>query len=69
MNSSETRTSNKNKGVIKSKSLVDLLNKKVELKKELIRLKKLKEQPKKQEFLSESIAQIDEFLSQHKIQK
>ena len=60
---------NKDKGVIKSKSLVDLLNKKVELKKELIRLKKLKEQPKKQEFLSESIAQIEEFLSQHKIQK
>jgi len=69
MNSSETRTDSKNKGIIKSKSLVDLLNKKVELKKELIRLKKLKEQPKKQEFLSESIAQIDEFLSQHKIQK
>jgi hypothetical protein len=69
MNSSETRTDSKNKGIIKSKSLVDLLNKKVELKKELIRLKKLKEQPKKQEFLSESIAQIEEFLSQHKIQK
>ncbi len=69
MNSSETRIDSKNKGIIKSKSLVDLLNKKVELKKELIRLKKLKEQPKKQEFLSESIAQIEEFLSQHKIQK
>jgi hypothetical protein len=60
---------NKDKGVIKSKSLVDLLNKKVELKKELIRLKKQKEQPKKQELLVESIAMIDEFLSKHKIQK
>ena len=60
---------NKDKGVIKSKSLVDLLNKKVELKTELIRLKKDKKQPKKQEVLTESIAMIDEFLSKHKIQK
>ena len=60
---------NKDKGVIKSKSLVDLLNKKVELKTELIRLKKEKKQPKKQEVLTESIAMIDEFLSKHKIQK
>ncbi len=60
---------NKDKGIIKSKSLVDLLNKKVELKTELIRLKRQKEQPKKQELLVESIAMIDEFLSKHKIQK
>lgn len=60
---------NKDKGIIKSKSLVDLLNKKVELKTELIRLKKEKKQPKKQEVLTESIAMIDEFLSKHKIQK
>ena len=60
---------NKDKGVIKSKSLVDLLNKKVELKTELIRLKKEKKQPKKQEVLTESIAMIYEFLSKHKIQK
>ena len=60
---------NKDKGVIKSKSLVDLLNKKVELKTELIRLKKEKKQPNKQEVLTESIAMIDEFLSKHKIQK
>ena len=60
---------NKDKGVIKSKSLVDLLNKKVVLKTELIRLKKEKKQPKKQEVLTESIAMIDEFLSKHKIQK
>ena len=32
---------NKSKGIIKGKSLVDLLQKKVSLKKELIRLKKL----------------------------
>tara|TARA_B100001250_G_C19635344_1_gene715689 strand:- start:465 stop:662 length:198 start_codon:yes stop_codon:yes gene_type:complete len=60
---------NKDKGIIKSKSLIDLLNKKVELKTELIRLKKEKKQPKKQEVLTESIAMIDEFLSKHKIQK
>ena len=60
---------NKDKGIIKSKSLIDLLNKKVELKTVLIRLKKEKKQPKKQEVLTESIAMIDEFLSKHKIQK
>ena len=38
---------NKSKGIIKGKSLVDLLQKKVSLKKELIRLKKLNEQQKK----------------------
>ena len=60
---------NKSKGIIKGKSLVDLLQKKVSLKKELIRLKKLNEQQKKQEILIESISQIDKFLSKHKIQK
>ena len=59
----------KSKGIIKGKSLVDLLQKKVTLKKELIRLKKLNEQQKKQEILIESISQIDKFLSKHKIQK
>lgn len=60
---------NKSKGIIKGKSLVDLLQKKVSLKKELIRLKKLNEQQKKQELLVESISKIDEFLAKHKIQK
>ena len=62
-------TANKEKGVIKEKSLMSLLNKKVELKKELIVLKKLHEDTKKQKELVESIAKIDRFLSTHRIQK
>ena len=60
---------NKEKGIIKEKSLMSLLNKKVELKKELIVLKKLHEDTKKQEELLKSIAKIDQFLSTHRIQK
>ena len=67
MNSSVKQ--NKSKGIIKGKSLVDILQKKVSLKKELIRLKKLNEQQKKQELLVESISKIDEFLAKHQIQK
>ena len=60
---------NKNKGIIKKKPLMDILNRKVELKKELIVLKKLHEDTKKQEELVKSIAKIDRFLSTHRIQK
>ena len=60
---------NKNKGIIKKKSLMDILNRKVELRKELILLKKKHEDTKKQEELVESIAEIDSFLSTHRIQK
>ena len=62
-------TANKEKGIIKKKSLMDILNRKVELKKELIVLKKLHEDTKKQEELVKSIAKIDRFLSTHRIQK
>ena len=48
---------------------MSLLNKKVELRKELIVLKKLHEDTKKQEELVKSIAKIDKFLSTHRIQK
>ena len=65
----KSSTQNKEKGIIKEKSLMDLLNRKVELKKELIVLKKLHEDVTKQEKLEESIAKIDEFLSTHRIQK
>ena len=60
---------NKEKGIIKEKSLMDLLDRKVELKKELIVLKKLHEDVTKQEKLEDSIAKIDQFLSTHRIQK
>jgi len=62
-------TANKEKGIIKEKSLMDLLNRKVELRKELIVLKRSHEDIKKQEELVESIAKIDKFLSSHRIQK
>ena len=62
-------TANKEKGVIKEKPLMDILNRKVELKKELIQLKKDHEDTKKQEELLEDIRIIDEFLSTHRIQK
>tara|TARA_B100000745_G_C19896595_1_gene300113 strand:- start:85 stop:279 length:195 start_codon:yes stop_codon:yes gene_type:complete len=60
---------NKTKGIIKEKSLMDILNRKVELRKELIVLKKKHRDIKKQEELLESIAKIDSFLSTHRIQK
>ena len=60
---------NKEKGVIKKKPLMQILNRKVELRKELIELKKHHEDTKKQEELIEDIKIIDEFLSSHRIQK
>ncbi len=62
-------TANKEKGVIKKKPLMQILNRKVELRKELIELKKHHEDTKKQEELIEDIRIIDEFLSTHRIQK
>lgn len=62
-------TANKDKGLIKKKPLMDILNRKVELRKELIVLKRLHEDTKKQEELVKSIAKIDRFLSTHRIQK
>ena len=65
----KSSTQNKESGIIKEKSLMDLLQRKVELKKELIVLKKLHEDVTKQEKLEDSIAKIDQFLSTHRIQK
>ena len=61
-------TENK-KGLIKKKPLMDLLNTKVELRKELILLKKLHESKERQLVLLEKIDEIDQFLADHKIQK
>ena len=61
-------TQNK-KGLIKEKPLMDLLNTKVELRKELILLKKLHESKERQLVLLEKIEEIDQFLADHKIQK
>ena len=57
------------RGVLKGTSVMSLLSKKVELKKELISLKKTKSQPKRQESLLEEIENIETYLSKHKIQK
>ena len=48
---------------------MDLLNKKVDLKKQLITLKKNKQEEELQEELIEAIAEIDNFLSRYRIQK
>ena len=48
---------------------MDLLNKKVDWKKQLITLKKNKQEEELQEELIEAIAEIDNFLSRHRIQK
>ena len=57
------------RGVLKGTSVMSLLSKKVELKKELISLKKTRSQPKRQESLLEEIEYIETYLSKHKIQK
>ena len=62
-------TANKEKGIIKEKPLMDLLNTKVELRKELILLKKLHESKERQLELLEKIEEINQFLTEHKIQK
>jgi len=57
------------KGIIKEKALLDIIGRKVHLKKQLIELKKEHKDTKRQEELSEDIKFIDEFLSTHRIQK
>ena len=60
----------KDRGIIKSKSLVELLNHKVDLKKQLIELRKLKTTDKQLiKELSDTISEIELFLSKHRIQK
>ena len=48
---------------------MELLNKKVEMKKELIILKKTHENETRQKELLDTIISIDEFITHHKIQK
>ena len=48
---------------------MDLLSHKVELKKQLIVLKRTHKDEEKQEELVESIAEIEKFLANHRIQK
>ena len=64
-----TPNNNNKRGILKGTSVMSLLSKKVELKKELISLKKIKSQPKRQESLLEEIQKIETYLSKHKIQK
>jgi len=59
----------KNKGIIKSKPLVDILVEKTEKKKELIQLKKSHQNEERQLELVEEISAIEKFLSKHRIQK
>jgi|TARA_Y100000758_G_scaffold167435_1_gene118908 hypothetical protein len=65
----ETTNKVDKKGLIKEKPLLELLNMKVELRKELIVLKKLHESKKRQLELLDKIEEIDQFITTHKIQK
>ena len=65
----KSSTPSEDRGTIKSKSLMDLLSHKVELKKQLIVLKRTHKDEEKQEELVESIAEIEKFLATHRIQK
>ena len=64
-----TQNKTDKKGLIKEKPLMELLNRKVELRKELILLKKLHESKERQLELLDKIEQIDQFITTHKIQK
>ena len=64
-----TQNKTDKKGLIKEKPLMELLNRKVELRKELILLKKLHESKERQLELLEKIEEINQFLTEHKIQK
>jgi SPX domain protein involved in polyphosphate accumulation len=66
---SSTQNKTDKKGLIKEKPLMELLNRKVELRKELILLKKLHESKERQLELLEKIEEINQFLTEHKIQK
>ena len=66
---SSTQNKTDKKGLIKEKPLMELLNKKVELRKELKVLKKLHESKERQLELLEKIEEINQFLTEHKIQK
>jgi hypothetical protein len=69
MTSSTQTKITKNKGIIKSKPLVDLLVEKTNKKKELIQLKKAHQNEERQLELVDEIANIEKFLSKHRIQK
>tara|TARA_R100001443_G_C3353290_1_gene177309 strand:- start:881 stop:1090 length:210 start_codon:yes stop_codon:yes gene_type:complete len=69
MTSSTQTKITKNKGIIKSKPLVDLLVEKTNKKKELIQLKKAHQNEERQLELVDEIASIEKFLSKHRIQK
>jgi|TARA_Y100000996_G_C22458941_1_gene617164 hypothetical protein len=69
MTSSTPTNITKNKGIIKSKPLVDLLVEKTNKKKELIQLKKAHQNEERQLVLVDEIASIEKFLSKHRIQK
>lgn len=69
MKSSTQSRTTKDKGIIKSKPLVDLLVEKTEKKKELIQLKKSNIDQERQDELIDQITKIEKFLSKHRIQK
>ena len=57
------------KGVLIGHTVVDILQRKVELKKELIHLRKLHINEERQKKLEDKLAEYDDYLHKHRLQK
>jgi len=61
--------SSKEKGVLIGHTVIDILQRKVALKKELIHLRKIKKNQDRQDLLESKIVEYDEYLHKHRLQK
>ena len=57
------------KGVLIGHTVIDILQQKVKLKKELIHLRKLHQNEERQKLLEGKIEEYDEYLHKHRLQK
>ena len=64
-----TDNQSSDKGVLIGHTVIDILQQKVRLKKELIHLRKLKQNESRQQILEDKISEYDEYLHQHRLQK
>ena len=64
-----TDNQSSDKGVLIGHTVIDILQQKVRLKKELIHLRKLKQNENRQQILEDEISEYDEYLDQHRLQK
>ena len=64
-----TDNQSSDKGVLIGHTVIDILQQKVRLKKELIQLRKLNQNENRQQILEDKISEYDEYLHQHRLQK